>query len=236
MPLPESQYEIKAIHLQTEKRSGGDLSNPSWILDRNLLDCQSIKVKRATIPNSFYTIDARNNKLYLVVGTAASSALTLSTGYYNDITMLSNLQTNVTGGYNWTLNTVSNTFSVSHTANSFSFTSGDNEANYELGINTQSSNSTQQNFDQMDLSGVKNIIISSNISTLDIVGDQKKVLANIPCEVAPKGILQFNDDSEDFIELNSENLNEINLRLYDERLRALTVTKDWSTTLFIIKK
>ena len=235
MPLPDSDYEIKAIHLQTEKRSSGDISTPSWILDRNLLDCQSIKVKRATIPNSFYTLDARNNKLYLVVGTAASTALTLTSGYFNDVSMLSNLSTNVTGGYNFTLNTVNNTFSVSHTANSFSFTSGDNSANYELGINTQT-NATQQNFEQMDLSGVKNIIISSNISTLDIVGDQKKVLANIPCEVAPKGILQFSDDSDDFIELNSENLNEINLRLFDERLRPLTVIKDWSATLFIIKK
>ena len=235
MPTPDSDYEIKAIHLQTEKRSSGDLSNPSWILDTNLLNCQSIKVKRATIPNSFYTIDTRNNKLYLKVGTSASVALTLGSGYYSDITMKTALETAITGGYSITLNSVGNFFSVSHTSNSFSFTSGDNNANYELGINTQT-NSTQQNFEQMDLSGVKNIIMSSNISTTDIIGDSKKVLANIPCETASKGILQFSDDSDDYIELLGDNLNEISLRLYDERLRPLSVTKDWSATLYILKE
>ena len=235
MPTPDSDYEIKAIHLQTEKRSSGDLSNPSWILDTNLLNCQSIKVKRATIPNSFYTIDTRNNKLYLKVGTAASVALTVASGYYSDITMKSALETTLTGGYTISLNTIGNFFSVSHTSNSFSFTSGDNSVNYELGINTQT-NATQQNFDQMDLSGVKNIIMSSNISTTDIVSDSKKVLANIPCEVSSKGILQFSDDSDDYIELNGDNLNEVSLRLYDERLRPLSVTKDWSCTLYILKQ
>jgi hypothetical protein len=235
MPLPESDYEINAIHLTTEKRSSGDISNPSWILDTNILGADAIKVKRATIPNSFYTIDTRNNKLYLKNGTAASVALTLTSGYFNDITLQSNLSTNLTGGYSVSLNTVGNFFSVSHTANSFSFTTGDNSANYELGINNQT-NATQQNFEQMDLSGVKNIIIASNISTVDIIGDSKKILANIPCEVAAKGILQFSDDSEDYIPLNSENLNEITLRLYDERLRPLTVSKDWSATLNILTK
>ena len=234
MPTPDNTYEIKAIHLQTEKRSGGDVSSPSWILDTTLLDCQSIKVKRATIPNSFYTIDNRNNKLYLTVGTNPST-LTIASGYYNDITMQSALSTALTGGYTVGLNTVGNFFTVSHTANSFRFTTGDSSINYEVGINSQT-NSTQQNFEQMDLSGVKNIIMVSNISTTDIVGDSKKVLANIPCPIASKQILQFSDDSDDYIELNGDNLNEVSLRLFDERLRPLSVTKDWSTTLYILKE
>ena len=234
MPTPDNTYEIKAIHLQTEKRSGGDVSSPSWILDTTLLDCQSIKVKRATIPNSFYTIDTRNNKLYLTVGTNPST-LTIASGYYNDITMQLALSTALTGGYTVGLNTVGNFFTVSHTANSFRFTTGDNNINYELGINTQT-NSTQQNFEQMDLSGVKNVIMVSNISTTDIVGDSKKVLANIPCPIASKQILQFSDDSSDYVDLSGENLNEVSLRLLDERLRPLSVTKDWSCTLYILKK
>ena len=235
MPTPDNSYEIKAIHLQTEKRSGGDISSPSWILDTTLLDCQSIKVKRATIPNSFYTIDNRNNKLYLTVGTASSVALTIATGYYNDITMQSALSTALTGGYTISLNSVGNFFSVSHTANSFRFTTGDSSINYEVGINTQT-NSTQQNFEQMDLSGIKNVIMVSNISTTDIVGNNAKVLANIPCPIASKQILQFSDDSDDYVEILGENLNEISIRLLDERLRPLSVTKDWSTTLYILKE
>ena len=231
---PNDEYEIKAIHLQTEKRTGVDLSSASWILDSTLLECESIKVKRATIPNSFYTIDTRNNKLYLTVGTNPST-LTIATGYYNDITMQSALSTALTGGYTIGLNTVGNFFTVSHTANSFRFTTGDNNINYEVGINTQT-NSTQQNFEQMDLSGVKNVIMVSNISTTDIVGDSKKVLANIPCPIASKQILQFSDDSSDYVDLSGENLNEVSLRLLDERLRPLSVTKDWSCTLYILKK
>jgi hypothetical protein len=233
---PESEYEIKTIHLSTDNKSSGDLNSPSWII-QSYLDVEAVKVKRFTFPNSIRTIDSRNHHLYLQIGsiTAASTKLQLTNGYFNDITMRDLLATTLTGGYNVTLNTTSNRLTVNHTANNFRFISGDNSCNYELGISNQTLN-TQQNFNQLDLSGLKNIIVASNISANDVVGSSKKILANIPVNVASKGILQFCDDSSDYIVLNSENINEIGLILYDERMRPLSIDLDWSATINFMTK
>ncbi len=184
--------EYVSINLNTKfannYNANGYLSEPVWLIPQAIGDISAVKLKNFTCPLSVYTIDSRNNKLQFVerANTAASCLITLPYSNYNGISIASQLQTlmNSAGSYTYSVayNTSgSNTLTISNTSGSFAFTSIDNNADYELGLESGlGSSSTSKTSDTIDLSGVNAVHLVSNIGGVDVINQDFKILGTVP--------------------------------------------------------
>lgn len=237
-----SNLEIRSINLSTLYKSNGDLSSPSWILPEPIQNIRGLKIKQATIPLSFYTIDSRNNKIYFAENTTGSTTLTatLTSGNYTSTTFPAQIKSaleEASGSvftYDVTFSTSTNLLSITATSGNIKFLAGSADCYYEMGINSSQLNSfvsTLTGSEVIDLSGVKIVHLVSNLPATKVIGQSYNILGSIPTEEGESAISFYEDQSSDYLISYKENLSDINISLYDSRFRRLTTRKDFSVTI-----
>jgi hypothetical protein len=241
--------EIKSINLNTRFAnnygSSRYLSNPTWNLVQPIKNVSSVKLKQFTFPLSIYNIDSRNNKIaFKENGSATVLTLTLTSKNYTGSSLATELASklNAVGGtnvytvvYDFVVGTNVLTISVDG-ANSFDFVDTPNNVYYECGLESKLNNNYGLvTTDPIDLSGVNQIHLVSNVGAIDCINSQYKVLASITTEEELFDVSVYNDDGQDYANCNYSSLNEISLYLYDGRFRLLNPNKDYNLTInFVI--
>jgi len=229
----------------------GDASNPTWLINRPLINVTGVKVRDAVIPNTFYVIDQRNNQINLIESLGATngnitSTVLLPNGNYSIPqlqTTLGNLLTSasqVSNAYTVNYNNFTDILNITSTTPfNFATTGNNKNAYYELGFNNNKLNTPVSNSitgaDTVDLSGVKMINLSTNHfgSVAEYSGSNYPILANIPITAPSGGVSTLVDMSMDFLSTKVYSLNNIGWITLDERLRVLEPNNDYQIVLCV---
>jgi hypothetical protein len=239
----ELTLETSLITLNTiNKLDNSTISAPAWFLNAPLVNAVGFKVKSAVIPLAVYPIDSRNNKMYFYEG-ATLRTITLTSENYTGTQLATELQTQLSSG-------VSNTYTVSYNSqknnitfnmtggSAFKMTSGSSCCNYEVGITSNDMNSTIATTgaslvlsNQIDVSGVKNVFLCSSSFSTKYTQSGYTILASIPTTTLSGNVSTYTDNSNDYITINEKYINQLNIVCFDERMRPLTLQKDYLLTL-----
>jgi len=235
--------QINSIHRDT----GSSLSNPLWS-NFNVDDIEGYRIKNVVMPSSFYTIDSRNNKIYFNEDSYLTTTLTatIASGYYTSSTILTAINTaldavGVSNTYLTTYTTLTNKITITASTEDFRVVSGINNAYYELGIDTSDLSVLNTIFtpnSQIDLSGVKMVNILSNyLGNLKIANTNFKILTSIVLEESSGSISTYENHDSEYIKVSLNEIQNISLMFYDERMRRLDEgIKDYSITFsFLIE-
>jgi hypothetical protein len=245
-----SEPNIYSVNLNTRFATNygqaGYLTRPYWLFSESINDISAVKLKSVNFPKSVYSVDSRNNRLDFIeaTNTSATLTLTLPSRIYNGLTLADELQTqlNATSTHDYTVNYQTNgsnvlTFS-SGTSGNFKFVDSNFSASYETGLdfilNTMGSTFTSGS---IDLSGISVIHIASNVGAITVAGQPYKMLGAISTEESNLDICVYEDGSSDYVNANIPSLSEIQLNLFDNRMRQLAPAKDYNLTVnFLIEK
>lgn len=237
-------YELNAITLNTVNRiTNSDISSPIYFVDKTLYNVRGFKVKNITIPLTVYTIDSRNNKLYLQETAGITSIVTLTSQNYTASQIATELASKLSaasqGGktYTVTYNSQTNKLTISASSGTFAFVDGDDNANYELGITSSDLGvfaSSLTPSTPIDLSGVKclSVVCPSFSSRYSI--DNYNVIASATINERVGDIASYSDNSSDYITTQENSISSLAFFLVDERGRRLTLNKDWLLTLYVL--
>lgn len=236
--------EIQSIHCNTIFCQNGDLSAPKWFLTNPVNNITGVKLKNFSIPLSVYLFDSRNSKFAFVESTSSGTTRigSITPGNYNGTTLATELTTqlNVNGTFTYTVswNQNNNTLSITSSGGTVKFVATQNDAYHELGLNNLLNNSlATTNTGILNLIGVQQIHIVSNVGGCDIVGSSFKTLGVLMISQKALDLSTTEDFSSDYLDSNCNDLTEISIGLYDDRFRKITPQTDYSFTLnFIIDK
>ena len=249
-----SQENVFSLSLNTilaDSKEAGYQSKPSWTLSDPQSNITAFQVDSFVAPNSVFTIDDRNNRLYWTEYTGTTGTVlqtTVPTSYYNTSTLTTALasafntfQTN--GNYQVALTGASSLyFMVTNTTSNF-IMSGENEyhnINYETGFMDTTSQTIANNqvaSQTLDLSGLKQInIVSSNlgVSHSFTANSGYKIITNIPVNAPFGGTIIYAGDQQ-FASSPIQSLNNFSCELFDERFRSLRNSNmsDFCMTMFL---
>ncbi|KAJ3317595.1 hypothetical protein HDV06_001358 [Boothiomyces sp. JEL0866] len=218
-----------------------DLSYATFYLQNSIKDIIGITLSSFVCPNTFYTIDARNNNFSFTTDGVTIKTVSLPTGVYTSSTFATELasliQSSIGGAATCSIVCDTNTFKTTITTSvAIQIVDVAHNCYYEAGIIDLSivsptfqlvtvSDSTY------DFSGVKAINISSNIPSKQVVNTNKSILGVIPVNVGYAGIISYQNVSNHYIDISLQDMNQFTFSLSDERNRTLSVNSDWIITL-----
>lgn len=228
---------IKSYNLNTNFSDNNSKTIPRWTFPENLIGIKGLKIKNAMIPLTLNNIDTYNNVLSItetISTTTYANTITLPVGQYNSSNIKTQLQTsmNSLGNLYYTVgfNTFGNALTISNSTGTFSINSVGNNAYDELGFGYVS---VQTNYttSSIDLSGIKQLNVVSNINAVNVVGQNYSIVCSIPIEESLNTISTYTDDGNDYLEIDREELCNVELSLRDEVFRPINVNKDWNITI-----
>ncbi len=246
--MTSREREYVSINLNTKFANNfgrsGYLTEPVWYLPEAIDKISAVKLKNFTCPLSVYTIDGRNNKLTLIQSDSTSNnrVVTLPSSNYTGLSLATQLTTllNSAGTYTYSVDyntSGTNTIFISATGGTFAFADTANNAYIELGLNNLLADySASKTSETLDLSGVSQIHLVSNVAGTSVVNQNYKILATITTEESPLDVSYYQDDSNDYINSNIPSLSEVTVRLYDNQFRRITPTKDYSMTINFVRE
>lgn len=217
-------------------------SDPNFFLRKSFNNVSHVKISEVNLTNEFYTFDSRNNWISFKEGSGNVVSFQITSGNYTSsslvTTLKSLLEANSQNTRTYTVTYSSSTAKLTITINTgtFTFLNISNNAYYELAL-SNSLDSAASSFvtDPIDLSGVKiiNLVTSSfggDISNL--VGSNYNSLACIPVNNSFLSVLNYSNSNE-FLDVDISSLQNVSFSFLDERLRKLTLTKDFQLTLLL---
>lgn len=228
---------IKSYNLNTNFSDNQSKTIPRWTFSENLIGIKGLKIKNAMIPLTLNNIDTYNNVISItetISATTYANTITLPVGQYNSSNIKTQLQTsmNSLGNLYYTVgfNTFGNALTISNSTGTFSINSVGNNAYDELGFGyvTVQTNYTTSS---IDLSGIKQLNVVSNLNAVNVVGQNYSILCSIPIEESLNTISTFTDDGNDYVEIDREELCNVELSLRDEVFRPINCNKDWNITI-----
>jgi hypothetical protein len=235
-----SSNNIQSIQFNTLFRDGGDLSNPVWN-NLRIDDMKGYRVKNLAIPLSVKTFDSRNNQLSFQ-NTNGTFTVTIPEGYYNSSSLPSILQSELnnastSGSFSVSYINLTNTLQITNTLPFIWNTSIVNNGYYELGLENYSEttfSSVGNSSNQIDLGGPSVLNIVSNLGKNRIAGSQKRLLSSIILNESNLELATFENHSSLFNDVDNDELNELNITLFDNRMRQITPSKDWQISLDLL--
>jgi hypothetical protein len=199
--------------------------NATWYITDvrlNLLTKYSISLQTIEFNNAVYPFNAYNNKIYFDEGAGTLTA-TITPSSYTGSTLATELTTQLTAigaTYTVSYNSVTKKFTISITAGTFKFVSGNNNCYDELGINvnTQTFLATQSSDYPVSLSGTNYVDVISNFSHLNYASSgYGSLLCRVPVNVAFGGIVYYEPSTDDSVEDFGGNLDNLSLSLRDDK-------------------
>ncbi|KAJ3317599.1 hypothetical protein HDV06_001362 [Boothiomyces sp. JEL0866] len=217
-----------------------DLSYATFYLQNGIKDIKGITLSSFVCPNTFYTIDTRNNNFSFATDSVTIKTVSLPVGVYTSSSFATELasliQSNITGTCSVVCDTSTFKTTITTSATPIQIVDVVNNCYYEAGfINLSVSSPTYQlvsvSDSTYDFSGVKAINISSNIPSKQVVNTNKSILGVIPVNVGYAGIISYQNVSSHYIDISLQDMNQFTFSLSDERNRNLSVNSDWIITL-----
>jgi hypothetical protein len=241
--------EVKSISLNTKFATNfsstgtGYLSTPIWVLPNQINKISSVKLKQLTMPLSCYNIDARNSKLSFIENDdGIVKNIFLTQKNYQGFSLADELTLK--------LNSVgSNVYDVIYddipgsnllkftitTGTSFKLVPTENNCYYEIGMDKKVGNEYGLiTSSSIDLSGVSQVHLVSNIGGIELVNNQFKLLGIVTTEESALDISTFTDESNDYVNFTCDSLSEIYIHLYDSQFRRISPNKDWNVIINFI--
>lgn len=221
-------------------------NNPGYKLDFTVTQpiyiSNGYAISQFTTVNTIYNIDSRNNQFSFIESDTPSIIRTFVippgnytvTSYMSAVSTL--LNSSGTDVYTVANNTLTNIITISGTSKTFKIVSVLNDTYYESGFKISSNFSlTQTGSQSFDLSGLKIINIGSNsfgIGGNILVNSNINILCSVPVIAPYQGVIIYNPPIA-FISSQINEISSVNLVLYDERLRPLTLQNDFSLTILL---
>lgn len=219
-----------------------DRNNPVFILNSPILNAEAYCVSSFYGVNTFQTIDSRNNIISFIESTSSGNTRTfvIPTGNYTLTTFITALQAGFASAgtvvYTVVNNTLTNRLTVSNATVSFRLVKiGSNDALYEAGFELLSptfalSHTASSTY---DLSGVKCINISTNSLGYGhnlMIGRNLNIIATIPITTGHLGVVSYNPPIN-YINTQLPEVQTVQFSLYDERMRLLTIDRDYQLSI-----
>jgi hypothetical protein len=136
--------------------------------------------------------------------------------------------------YTATVSSLTNLITIT-SSKAFKIVSATNDCYYELGFSISTAFATSQIASSIyDLSGIKLIhIVSSSFGTSNsfLVNKNYNIICSIPIDEAFLGVITYSPNTQ-FISSQIHELSAVSFSLLDERCRVLTMSKDWSISMY----
>jgi len=231
-----SKEIIKSLILNTSTNKNNsttfNLINPITVSEGYL-------VSQFTGVNSVFNINERNNVFSFTENSTILYAI-LPPGNYTITSLISALGPLISAAstvtYMVSVNSLTSKITISTAATQFRLVDSQNNIFYELGFTNFSTslalsitaNSTY------DLSGLKMIyLVSSSFGMGNCISVNKNLntICSIPITTSYLGIISYSSPNSVFISSQIDSIQSIDVQLYDERFRLLTLDRSFSITI-----
>ena len=250
---------ITKLVLDTQFAINNSKTDPVWSLNRQIDLVEGYCISNFNGVNTLPNISDRNDKFSFIEGLTntsgtlytTSNTITLPHGNYTIDSFIDmfNTQLNASAGnvYTLTNNTLENLLTLTlssvssgNTQNNFNIQQISNNIYYELSLTNQYLNTTlsqQITFPETyDLSGIQCLHLASSsfgYGYNKLAGNALNIVLSVPVDVAYMGQINFHNESI-FVSSDTNNLQTIQLNLYDDRLRKINSDmRDWNISLYI---
>ncbi|MGA1047936.1 MAG: hypothetical protein ACO3UU_07985, partial [Minisyncoccia bacterium] len=196
-----------------------------------------LSVLHAVIPYSFYSINSTNNVLFYSEYQATpivNTTLNIPFGNYNSNQLASYLTANLPRT-NVTYNNITNKFTFTNTTNEFKILSAFSTCQNLIGVSTDDLYNTSIGRSltlqkQVNLSTVRMVNIATNLQTgciNNIKNNSQDILACIPVTKSPYSLIDYTNSNNFRVNLNTNTLNFINIKLLDQNGRSLELNQQY---------
>lgn len=201
-----------------------------------------ISMKHCVIPYSFYNVNKTNKQLFIRLyntqGFSQSLSFAISEGNHTISSLLTELQLLLGTSFTITYNSITNKLSFTHSTYEFVLLSSSScleIIGFLSNFDIYSINKTLDSTTCVNLQPVQCICISSNIHTNSINTSNSNnghTLASIPINQPPFSMITFINNSNFRVNLNTNNLNMINIKMLDQQNNVIDLHGlHWTMTL-----
>lgn len=194
----------------------------------NDMENYAISIQQVVLPNAVYPINSNNNKLYWNEDGGATITSTITPGSYSGTQIASEIATQMNADsigrtYGCTYSSITKKLTVTESVglpNTFAFFSGSNDIITETGFdgNGSTHSTTYVANYPVYLAGTQYVDIQCDISSNNYSSNGKSnVLQRIPITANFGSVIIHQEPSDDFIRLNEESLNTLEIRILDDK-------------------
>jgi hypothetical protein len=194
-----------------------------------------LSVLHAVVPYSFYAINSTNNVLFYSEYQASpivNTTLNIPFGNYNSLQLASYMTANIprtTVSYN----SITNKFTFTNTTNEFKILTAFSTCQNLIGMSTDDLYNTSIGRSltlqkQVNLSSTRMINIATNLQTgciNNLKTNSQDILACIPVTKNPYSLIDYTNSNNFRVNLNTNTLNFINIKLLDQNGRSLELNQ-----------
>lgn len=196
-----------------------------------------LSVLHAVIPYSFYSVNSTNSILFYsenYQATPINTTIYIPYGNYNANQLASYLTANLPRT-NVTYNSITNKFTFTNTTYDFKILTAFSTCQNLLGVSTDDLYNTSIGKSltlakQVNLSSTRMINIGTNLQTGCINNlrvNNQDILACIPVTKSPYSLIDYTNQNGFRVNLNTNTLNFINIKLLDQNGRSLEINQQY---------
>lgn len=196
-----------------------------------------LSVLHAVIPYSMYSVNTTNNILFYsenYQATPINTTIYITPGNYNSNQLASYLTTNLPRT-NVTYNSITNKFTFVNTTYDFKILTAFSTCQNLIGVSTDDLYNTSIGKSltlakQVNLSSTRMINIGTNLQTGCINNlrmNNQDILACIPVTKAPYSLIDYTNQNGFKVNLNTNTLNYINIKLLDQNGKSLELNQQF---------
>ena len=238
-----TSFDSIQIHLNSQFSSKYNNTNYSDC-DFNLpiIECNEgftlyLSVLHAVIPYSFYSINSTNNVLFYseyMATPIVNTTLNIPYGNYNANQLAAYLTANLPRT-SCTYNSITNKFTFTNSVNEFKILTAFSACQNLIGMSIDdlyntSIGKTLTLAKQVNLSGTRMINIATNLQTgciNNLRTNSQDIIACVPVTKNPYSLIEYTNQNNFRVNLNTNTLNFINIKLLDQNGRSLELNQQY---------
>ena len=196
-----------------------------------------LSVLRAFIPYSFYAVNSTNNVLFYSeyqVSPVINTTLNISYGNYNANQLAAYLTTNLPRT-TVTYNSITNKYIFTNSVNEFKILNSYSTCQNLIGVSTDDLYNTSTGCSltlakQVNLSSTRMVNIATNLQTgciNNLRTNSQDIIACVPVTKNPYSLIDYTNQNNFRVNLNTNTLNFINIKLLDQNGRSLELNQQY---------